>query len=202
MKTWLRDNPEHYPFNPSEKNSQTIGKLGFPPRALCRRPFGIGHRTHAIHSAGPSRVPGGARSRTRCIIRAPTVSTSRNRAQPGRGAFSLADSSFKTPIFVGSRPWGLSAWPRDHNGTMGDTLLVATRAPPTSATSISTVPDRRPRSVHGTHCPTSSLHNHIDENPLAGPASFSSAQSMTSPIVRSTLAALARERAPDAAMWS
>ena len=60
MKTWLRDNPEHYPFNPSEKNSRTIGKLGFPPRALCRRPFGIGHRTHAIHSAGPSRVPGGA----------------------------------------------------------------------------------------------------------------------------------------------
>ena len=39
--------------------------------------------------------------------------------------FSLADSSFKSPIFVGSRPWGLSAWPRDHNGTMGDTLLVA-----------------------------------------------------------------------------
>ena len=39
--------------------------------------------------------------------------------------FSLADSSFKSPIIVGSRPWGISAWPRDHNGTMGDTLLVA-----------------------------------------------------------------------------
>lgn len=39
--------------------------------------------------------------------------------------FSLADSSFKSPIIVGSRPWGIAAWPRDHNGTMGDTLLVA-----------------------------------------------------------------------------
>ncbi len=39
--------------------------------------------------------------------------------------FSLTDSSFKAPIIVGSRPWGISAWPRDRNGTMGDTLLVA-----------------------------------------------------------------------------
>lgn len=39
--------------------------------------------------------------------------------------FSLTDSSFKAPILVGSRPWGISAWPRDRNGTMGDTLLVA-----------------------------------------------------------------------------
>jgi hypothetical protein len=39
--------------------------------------------------------------------------------------FSLTDSSFKAPILVGSRPWGIAAWPRDHNGTMGDTLLVA-----------------------------------------------------------------------------
>jgi hypothetical protein len=39
--------------------------------------------------------------------------------------FSLTDSSFKSPILVGSRPWGLAAWPRDHNGTMADTLLVA-----------------------------------------------------------------------------
>jgi hypothetical protein len=39
--------------------------------------------------------------------------------------FSLTDSSFKAPIIVGSRPWGISAWPRDLNGTMGDTLLVA-----------------------------------------------------------------------------
>src|SRR5512141_378188 len=39
--------------------------------------------------------------------------------------FSLTDSSFKSPILVGSRPWGIAAWPRDHSGTMGDTLLVA-----------------------------------------------------------------------------
>jgi len=42
--------------------------------------------------------------------------------------FSLADSSFKTPIFVGSRPWGLTVWPHDRAGvptSMGDTLLIA-----------------------------------------------------------------------------
>ena len=39
--------------------------------------------------------------------------------------FSLADSTFKAPILVGSRPWGIAAWPRDHNGTIGDSLLVA-----------------------------------------------------------------------------
>jgi len=39
--------------------------------------------------------------------------------------FNLADSSFKTPVIVGSRPWGITAWPRDRNGTKGDTLLVA-----------------------------------------------------------------------------
>ncbi|MFL5483293.1 MAG: YncE family protein [Gemmatimonadaceae bacterium] len=39
--------------------------------------------------------------------------------------FNLADSSFKAPVIVGSRPWGISAWPRDRNGTKGDTLLVA-----------------------------------------------------------------------------
>jgi hypothetical protein len=39
--------------------------------------------------------------------------------------FSLSDSTFKSPILVGSRPWGIAAWPRDHNGTMGDTLLIA-----------------------------------------------------------------------------
>jgi hypothetical protein len=39
--------------------------------------------------------------------------------------FSLADSTFKPPILVGSRPWGIAAWPRDHSGVMGDTLLVA-----------------------------------------------------------------------------
>jgi hypothetical protein len=39
--------------------------------------------------------------------------------------FNLADSSFKAPVIVGSRPWGLTAWPRDRQGTMGDTLLIA-----------------------------------------------------------------------------
>jgi hypothetical protein len=39
--------------------------------------------------------------------------------------FNLADSSFKGAINVGSRPWGISLWPRDHSGTPGDTLLVA-----------------------------------------------------------------------------
>jgi hypothetical protein len=39
--------------------------------------------------------------------------------------FNLNDSTFHTPIQVGSRPWGIAAWPRDRNGTMGDTLLVA-----------------------------------------------------------------------------
>jgi len=39
--------------------------------------------------------------------------------------FNLADSSFKAPIIVGSRPWGITAWPRDRAGTKGDTLLVA-----------------------------------------------------------------------------
>ncbi|HVF39514.1 MAG TPA: hypothetical protein VM939_06400, partial [Gemmatimonadaceae bacterium] len=39
--------------------------------------------------------------------------------------FSLTDSSFKSPVIVGSRPWGIAAWPRDHSGTMSDTLLVA-----------------------------------------------------------------------------
>lgn len=39
--------------------------------------------------------------------------------------FNLADSSFKAPVIVGSRPWGISVWPRDRAGTMGDTLLVA-----------------------------------------------------------------------------
>lgn len=39
--------------------------------------------------------------------------------------FNLADSSFKAPVIVGSRPWGITAWPRDRTGIMGDTLLVA-----------------------------------------------------------------------------
>ncbi|WP_396204150.1 YncE family protein [Gemmatimonas sp.] len=39
--------------------------------------------------------------------------------------FNLADSTFRTPIAVGSRPWGLAAWPRNRDGVMGDTLLIA-----------------------------------------------------------------------------
>src|SRR4051812_2582087 len=39
--------------------------------------------------------------------------------------FNLADSSFKAPVSIGSRPWGLTVWPRDRNGTQGDTVLVA-----------------------------------------------------------------------------
>lgn len=39
--------------------------------------------------------------------------------------YNLADSSFKSPIIVGSRPWGISGWPRTRDGMMGDTLLVA-----------------------------------------------------------------------------
>jgi hypothetical protein len=38
--------------------------------------------------------------------------------------FNLGDSSFKAPVIVGSRPWGLTVWPKDRNGTPGDTLLV------------------------------------------------------------------------------
>lgn len=38
--------------------------------------------------------------------------------------YNLADSTFRQPIIVGSRPWGISAWPRNRDGTMGDTLLV------------------------------------------------------------------------------
>ncbi len=40
--------------------------------------------------------------------------------------FSLSDSTFHAPIAVGSRPWGIAAWPRNpSNGDLGDTLLVA-----------------------------------------------------------------------------
>ena len=39
--------------------------------------------------------------------------------------FNLGDSSFKAAVIVGSRPWGITAWPRDRNGAMGDTLLIA-----------------------------------------------------------------------------
>ncbi|MCZ8205976.1 hypothetical protein [Gemmatimonas sp.] len=39
--------------------------------------------------------------------------------------FNLADSTFRAPVGVGSRPWGIAAWPRNRDGAMGDTLLVA-----------------------------------------------------------------------------
>jgi hypothetical protein len=39
--------------------------------------------------------------------------------------FSLPDTQFLAPVLVGSRPWGISAWPRDRNGTAGDTLIIA-----------------------------------------------------------------------------
>jgi len=32
--------------------------------------------------------------------------------------FNLADSSFKPAVIVGSRPWGITAWPRNRAGTM------------------------------------------------------------------------------------
>ncbi|MFY7922811.1 MAG: YncE family protein [Gemmatimonas sp.] len=39
--------------------------------------------------------------------------------------FNMADTTFRAPIAVGSRPWGIAAWPRNRDGAMGDTLLVA-----------------------------------------------------------------------------
>jgi hypothetical protein len=45
--------------------------------------------------------------------------------------FYLGDSTFKPPVRVGSRPWGIAAWPRDRGDVtvprfgQGDTLLVA-----------------------------------------------------------------------------
>jgi hypothetical protein len=39
--------------------------------------------------------------------------------------FDLASASFKAPISVGSRPWGIAAWPANRSGAMTNTLLVA-----------------------------------------------------------------------------
>jgi hypothetical protein len=39
--------------------------------------------------------------------------------------FSVVSTGFEPSIPVGSRPWGVTAWPRDHSGGMGDTILVA-----------------------------------------------------------------------------
>ncbi|MFL5468562.1 MAG: hypothetical protein ACJ8AE_02065, partial [Gemmatimonadaceae bacterium] len=32
--------------------------------------------------------------------------------------FNLGDSSFKAPVIVGSRPWGITVWPRNRNGNV------------------------------------------------------------------------------------
>ena len=53
--------------------------------------------------------------------------------------FSLADTAFLAPVGVGSRPWGISAWPRTRGGVMADTLLVAN----SGGTNISYVDLRR-----------------------------------------------------------
>jgi hypothetical protein len=40
--------------------------------------------------------------------------------------FDVSDTSFKTPIPVGSRPWGIALWPRNAAaGTNADTVIVA-----------------------------------------------------------------------------
>ncbi len=39
--------------------------------------------------------------------------------------FDLDNTKFLTPISVGSRPWGITVWPRSRTGTAGDTLLIA-----------------------------------------------------------------------------
>jgi len=45
--------------------------------------------------------------------------------------FYVGDSTFKAPVRVGSRPWGIAAWPRDRGDVtvprlgQGDTILVA-----------------------------------------------------------------------------
>lgn len=39
--------------------------------------------------------------------------------------FNLADSSFKSAVVVGSRPWGIAPWPSNRNGDMENRLLVA-----------------------------------------------------------------------------
>ena len=69
-------------------------------------PFG-GEVADAVYHAGKDRLY--------------LTNITRNRVE----VFNLADSSFKAPVIVGSRPWGIAAWPRDRSGTKGDTLLVA-----------------------------------------------------------------------------
>jgi hypothetical protein len=69
-------------------------------------PFG-GQVADALYHAGKDRLY--------------LTNITRNRVE----VFNLADSSFKPAVIVGSRPWGITAWPRDRAGTKGDTLLVA-----------------------------------------------------------------------------
>jgi hypothetical protein len=69
-------------------------------------PFG-GQVADAVYHAGKDRLY--------------LTNITRNRVE----VFNLADSSFKAPVIVGSRPWGIAAWPRDRVGNKGDTLLVA-----------------------------------------------------------------------------
>jgi len=69
-------------------------------------PFG-GEVADALYHAGKDRLY--------------LTNITRNRVE----VFNMADSSFKAPVIVGSRPWGITSWPRDRSGTKGDTLLVA-----------------------------------------------------------------------------
>ena len=39
--------------------------------------------------------------------------------------FDIASKSFKDPVPVGSRPWGIALWPTDTTGTHADTIVVA-----------------------------------------------------------------------------
>lgn len=39
--------------------------------------------------------------------------------------FDLASLTFQPSVIVGSRPWGITGWPRDRTGAFGDTLVVA-----------------------------------------------------------------------------
>ena len=74
--------------------------------------------------------------------------------------FNLGDSTFHTPIQVGSRPWGLAAWPRDRDGTMGDTLLVAN----SGGTLISYVDtNTAARKCSAIRCRYSRANGHVDD---------------------------------------
>ena len=39
--------------------------------------------------------------------------------------FNLNSQAFERAVVVGSRPWGIAAWPRNRSGDMGDTIIVA-----------------------------------------------------------------------------